>query len=81
MLYAQRGNLLDTARWFQKQTGHKDKEIAASQKMNELIEKGIGKEFNFTKERFKEWVLVPLQYERDYGSYIIEALEYASLKS
>ena len=43
----------------------------------ELIDNGIGMEFNFTKKRFKEWVLIPLGFEKDYESYIYESLEYA----
>jgi len=46
-------------------------------RVNELITEGIGKEFNFTKKRFKEWVLIPLEYDDQYESYIFEALEYA----
>ncbi|MBT3251719.1 MAG: hypothetical protein HN729_02720 [Candidatus Marinimicrobia bacterium] len=46
-------------------------------RVNELIENGIGMEFNFTKKRFKEWVLIPLDFENDYESYIYESLDYA----
>ena len=46
----------------------------------ELITEGKGKEFNFTKKRFKEWVLIPLEYEDEYESYIYESLEYAEKK-
>lgn len=47
------------------------------ERVNELISAGIGMEFNFTKKRFKEWVLIPLEYEDHYESYIFEALKYA----
>ncbi len=47
------------------------------ERVNELIESGIGNEFNFTKQRFKEWVLIPVEYENEYESYILEALRYA----
>ena len=46
-------------------------------RVNELISDGKGNEFNFTKKRFKEWVLIPVDYEDEYESYIYEALEYA----
>ena len=49
-------------------------------RVNELISIGQGKEFNFTKKRFKEWVLIPLEFERTYESYIYESLDYAKLK-
>jgi hypothetical protein len=37
-------------------------------------------EFNFTKKRFKEWVLIPLEFEEDYESFLQEALDYARQK-
>ena len=46
-------------------------------RVNELISEGKGNEFNFTKKRFKEWILIPIDYEDEYESYIYEALEYA----
>ena len=49
-------------------------------RVDELIEEGIGMEFNFTKKRFKEWVLIPLDFESDYESYIYESLNYARMK-
>lgn len=51
------------------------------ERVNELITAGKGKEFNFTKKRFKEWVLIPIEYEDEYESYIYESLEYAKRKS
>ncbi|TQV88458.1 hypothetical protein [Aliikangiella coralliicola] len=53
----------------------------SADRVNELIAQGRGLEFNFTKKRFKEWVLIPLDYEADYESYIYEALEYAKTKA
>ena len=49
-------------------------------RVDELITEGKGMEFNFTKKRFKEWVLIPLEYEDEYESYIYESLEYAKRK-
>ena len=49
-------------------------------RVNELISEGKGNEFNFTKKRFKEWVLIPVDYEDEYESYIYESLEYAKKK-
>jgi hypothetical protein len=49
-------------------------------RVNELISEGKGNEFNFTKKRFKEWVLIPIEYEDKYEAYIYEALEYAKKK-
>jgi len=43
----------------------------------ELIEKDIGMEFNFTKKKFKKWVLILLDYEKSYEAYMREGLEYA----
>ncbi len=52
--------------------------IKVSQKrVDELIDEGIGREFNFTKKKFKEWVLIPADYENRYESFIHEALELA----
>jgi len=47
-------------------------------RVDELITEEKGMEFNFTKKRFKEWVLIPLEYEDEYESYIYESLEYAN---
>lgn len=47
------------------------------ERVNELISRGVGAEFNFTKKRFKEWVLIPLEFQDDYETYISEALTYA----
>lgn len=50
----------------------------AAERVDELISKGKGNEFNFTKKRFlQEWVLIPSAYQDEYESYIHESLEYA----
>ena len=53
---------------------------ASPDRVNELIDTDIGLEFNFTKERFKEWVLIPLEYQDDYETLIKEPLAYAKNK-
>jgi hypothetical protein len=50
------------------------------ERVNELIDAGEGTEFSFTKKRFKEWVIIPLEFEEDYDRYLYEALEYARRK-
>jgi hypothetical protein len=50
------------------------------ERVNELIVEGKGLEFNFTKKRFKEWVLIPLEYKNEYESYIYESFEYLKKK-
>lgn len=50
------------------------------QRVDELIASGEGKEFNFTKKRFKEWVLIPASLEAHYKKYLREALMYAKRK-
>ena len=50
------------------------------ERVDELIADGKGLEFNFTKKRFKEWVLIPLEFEDEYESYIFESLAYAKKK-
>jgi len=51
------------------------------ERVDELIALGMGMEFNFTKKRFKEWVLIPLEFQDDYELYIYEALAYAKQKA
>ncbi len=53
----------------------------APDRVNELIADGHGMEFNFTKKRFKEWVLIPLEFQDDYADYLNEALIYAKGKA
>ena len=50
------------------------------ERVNELIAAGEGNEFNFTRTRFREWVLIPLEFEDKYESYLYESLEYAKNK-
>jgi hypothetical protein len=50
------------------------------QRVDELVADGRGLEFKFTKKRFKEWVLIPLEYEDEYESFIYESLAYAQRK-
>jgi hypothetical protein len=62
-----------------------DKEAALivkvpAERVKEIIAEGKGREFKFTKTRFKEWVLIPTENEATFGLYIHEALEYAKEK-
>lgn len=50
------------------------------ERVNQLIADGNGMEFNFTKKRFKEWVLIPLEFQDEYAAYMKEALLYAQGK-
>lgn len=50
------------------------------ERVNEIIANGEGNEFNFTKKRFKEWALIPTEFEERFESYINEALAYAKTK-
>ena len=47
------------------------------ERVNKIIAAGNGNEFNFTKKRFKEWVLIPIEFEDKFESYIYESLEYS----
>ena len=49
----------------------------SSERVNELVSQGVGQEFNFTKKRFKEWVLIPQEFQDDFEAFILEALAYA----
>ena len=49
----------------------------APDRVNQLIADGTGLAFNFTKKQFKEWVLIPVEFEDEYETYIYEALNYA----
>ena len=53
----------------------------APERVDELIAEGRGREFNFTKKRFKEWVLIPSEFEDQYEAYMYEALQYAKEKT
>lgn len=50
------------------------------ERVDEIIATGKGREFNFTKKRFKEWVLIPRQFEDQYDDFIYEAVAYAKNK-
>lgn len=52
----------------------------SAERVDALINAGIGLEFNFTKKTFKQWVLIPRRYEDDFETYMREALEYAKSK-
>lgn len=47
------------------------------ERVNDLIADGRGMEFNFTKKRFREWVLIPLEFQDEYTAFMNEALLYA----
>jgi hypothetical protein len=51
-----------------------------AERVSEIIANGDGNEFNFTKKRFKEWVLIPSEFDEAYGAYLAEALAYAKTK-
>lgn len=51
-----------------------------AERVNELIDSGLGREFNFTKKRFKQWVLIPEDREKDYEKLVLEALVLARAK-
>ncbi|MEP1740674.1 MAG: hypothetical protein ABJI60_09580 [Kangiellaceae bacterium] len=50
------------------------------QRVNQIIELELGREFNFTKKRFKEWVLIPSEQEEQFDRFLTEALNYAKGK-
>lgn len=52
----------------------------STERVHELVEQGMGMEFNYTKKRFKQWVMIPLEFESDYPAYMEEALDYAKNK-
>lgn len=49
-------------------------------RVEELISEGKGLEFNYTKKKFKEWVIIPLEYEEGYESLLYESLTYLKKK-
>lgn len=49
-------------------------------RVNEIINNGEGNEFNFTKKRFKQWVLIPSEFEYRYEDYLNEALLFTKSK-
>jgi len=46
----------------------------SSERVNALIAEGKGVEFTFTKKRFKEWVLIPLEFGDEYEAFLREAV-------
>ncbi len=50
-------------------------------RVQEIIADGKGMEFNYTGKPFKEWVLIPTEFEDDYDIYIEESLTYAKQKA
>ncbi len=50
-------------------------------RVNELVAQKQGREFNFTKKRFKEWVLIPKEKADEYEGYLLEALDFAKGKN
>ena len=52
----------------------------SADRVNALVEGGQGMEFNYTGKRFKEWVMIPLEFQDDYTGYLAEALVYAKGK-
>jgi len=53
----------------------------APDRVDELIANGKGMKLNFTKKKFEKWVLIPLEFEDKYESYINETLEYVKSRS
>lgn len=49
----------------------------SADRVNELIDTGIGKPFDITGKKFREWIMIPLDFESDFESYMTEALEFA----
>lgn len=49
----------------------------ATERVDDLIDAGVGLEFNFTKKTFREWVLIPRRFQDEFEAYILEALDYA----
>ena len=49
-------------------------------RVNEIIDASEGSEFNFTSKKFKEWVMIPLDFEDKFMGYVLEAIAYAESK-
>ena len=54
--------------------------LVSPSRVDQLIAEGNGMEFNFTKKKFNEWILIPTEFEDQYEPYIYEALAYAKEK-
>lgn len=50
------------------------------ERVDALIEEGVGMEFNYTGKKFREWVMISLDYEEQYPDFMREALAYARRK-
>ena len=50
------------------------------ERVDDLIASGIGQAFNFTKKKFKEWVVIPAKFENQYEAFAREAMEYVKQK-
>lgn len=46
-------------------------------RVDELIDTGVGRPFNITGKKFKEWVMIPIEHESDFENYMTEALDFA----
>ncbi|MGD9809597.1 MAG: hypothetical protein AB7E76_13860 [Deferribacterales bacterium] len=46
-------------------------------RVNELIDSGVGQEFRPAGKKFREWVLVPSEYEETFEGLMYEALRFA----
>ncbi|MEO9943889.1 MAG: hypothetical protein ABJD02_01005 [Paraglaciecola sp.] len=51
-----------------------------SGRVTQLTNDGLANEFNFTRKRFKEWALIPLEHQGEYLAYVEEAIEFARSK-
>ena len=49
-------------------------------RVDELIEEGLGREFNYTGKRFKQWILIPTEMEESFEPLMLEAVEFAKQK-
>jgi hypothetical protein len=53
----------------------------SADRVNQLITENIGKPFDFTGKRFKEWVLILTVFAAAYDAYLAEALAHAKRSS
>lgn len=51
-----------------------------AKRVDEIIENEDGNPFNYTGKKFKEWVLIPLDFEDRYSDYLKEAFAFAAAK-
>jgi hypothetical protein len=64
--------------WFDKEDAMIIK--IAPNRVQELIDEGKARPFDFTGKKFREWVLIPMELETEFGCYLKEALEYAKVR-